>query len=197
MLLPRAGADNERVTRSVRALLTARVSGDFPLDPSELRALEQLFVFAAIWAFGSALSVLDGEVCVCVVGLYLRQLLLLPTCNAPLCCAADVSRLHTSATANVVVDTSSHTLFALQDMRKQFSDYWRSCSHAVRLPSRDTVFDYCLQTDTDKFEPWKNSPYFYSIEYVSTTPMSQVTVPTPETCSLMFWMEVSLVSLGQ
>ena len=35
---------------------------------------------------------------------------------------------------------------------------------------------------------FQRSPYFFSIDYDSKTPMSNVTVPTPETCSVTFWM---------
>lgn len=75
-------------------------------------------------------------------------------------------------------------------MRKRFSDHWRSLTHGARLPSRDTVYDYYLHPDSDKFEPWKTSPHFFTIAYDSSVPMSSVTVPTPETASLMFWMGV-------
>lgn len=77
-------------------------------------------------------------------------------------------------------------------MRKRFSDHWKATCKNVRFPSRDTVFDYYLHPETGKLEPWKNSPYFYAIEYDSATPMSQVTVPTPETCSVMFWLQLLL-----
>ena len=137
VLLPTIDGPADRVSKSIRTMLQARVHEDIPLDANETRMLEQVFAFAAIWAFGSVLSVVDGE-----------------------------------------------------DMRKRFSDHWRSLPYGARLPSRDTVFDYCLLSDSDKFEPWKNSPYFTTIVYESSTPMSQVTVPTPETCSVMFWMEV-------
>jgi dynein heavy chain len=41
-----------------------------------------------------------------------------------------------------------------------------------------------------QFDQWKNSPHFSVVHYDSkTTPMGQVTVPTPETCSVVFWME--------
>lgn len=114
-----------------------RQAADQPLQLHEQRALEQVFVFAAVWAIGSCLSEKDGE-----------------------------------------------------DMRKRFSDHWKATCKNVRFPSRDTVFDYYLHPETGKLEPWKSSPFFYSIEYNSTTPMSQVTVPTPETCSVTFWLQV-------
>jgi dynein heavy chain len=102
------------------------------------RILDTYFVFAAVWAFGSALSFKDGE-----------------------------------------------------DYRIRFSDFWRGEFKTVRLPSRETVFDYWLDPATLQFDQWKNSPHFSVVEYDSkTTPMSQVTVPTPETCSVTYWMEL-------
>jgi dynein heavy chain len=81
------------------------------------------------------------------------------------------------------------------DYRSQFNEYWRGEWKSVKIPSRDTIFDYYLNPEENKFEPWKNSPFFYSIDYSSTTPMSQVTVPTPETASTSHWMEM-LVAQG-
>ena len=105
-------------------------------SPDKFRKLlEPLFVFAAIWAFGSSLQIKDGE-----------------------------------------------------NYRKMFSDYWRSNWKNVKVPSRETVFDYFLDPKTGRFDTWKNSSNFYPIEYDSrTTPMSSVTVPTPETASIDYW----------
>ncbi len=62
VLLPAEGAADEGVSRALRAMMAARATADMPLDPNEARVLEQVFAFAAIWAFGSCLSVVDGEV---------------------------------------------------------------------------------------------------------------------------------------
>jgi dynein heavy chain len=103
-------------------------------------ALEVVFVYCAVWALGSSLSVSDDGT----------------------------------------------------DYRKLFSDWWRdSCSDSVKFPPRDTVFDYWLNPETNAFDSWTKSPFFYSVDYNSqTTPMSQVTVPTPETCSVSYWMDL-------
>ena len=127
--------------RMLRALLTPavlRAAGpDAPPADAE-RALDTVFVFAAVWAFGGALSLRDGE-----------------------------------------------------DYRQRFSDFWRGEFKSVRLPSRETVFDYWLSPDTLTFEQWKASPHFSVVAFNSqTTPMATVTVPTPETCSTAFWMDV-------
>jgi dynein heavy chain len=75
------------------------------------------------------------------------------------------------------------------DYKKLFSDWWRNEWKNVKFPSRETVFDYWLDPSVNGFEQWTKSPYFFTIDYNSTTPMGDVTVPTPETCSVSFWME--------
>ena len=105
--------------------------------------LETLFVYCAVWAFGSTLAVADDGT----------------------------------------------------DYKRLFSDWWRAEWRKIKFPSRDTVFDYWLDPAAHAFEPWTKSPYFYSLPYDSrTTPMTQVTVPTPETCSVSSWMQ-SLVQM--
>ena len=77
------------------------------------------------------------------------------------------------------------------DYRKLFSEWWRSEFTSVKFPSRDTVFDYWLDPKTNCFESWTKSPFFYAVDYDSdSTPMTQVTVPTPETCSVAYWMDL-------
>ncbi len=83
------------------------------------------------------------------------------------------------------------------DNKKTFSDWWRGEFKDVKFPSRDTVFDYWLDPETNCFESWTKSQYFYSVEYDSQTmSMAQVTVPTPETCSVAYWMDL-LVQMRQ
>jgi len=77
------------------------------------------------------------------------------------------------------------------DSRKLFSDYWRDEYKDVKFPSRDTVFDYWLDPASNAFDSWTKSPFFYSVSYDSSSmPMTQVTVPTPETCSVAYWMDM-------
>lgn len=75
------------------------------------------------------------------------------------------------------------------DYRKEFSEWWRSEWKQIKFPSRETVFDYYLDPEHWKFEPWSKSPYFYTVDYNSATPMSAVTVPTTETAATSFWMD--------
>jgi dynein heavy chain len=75
------------------------------------------------------------------------------------------------------------------DYRKLFSDYWRDEFTDVKFPSRDTVFEYWLDPETNSFDSWTKSPFFYAVNYDgSKMSMTQVTVPTPETCSVAYWI---------
>jgi len=81
------------------------------------------------------------------------------------------------------------------DYRLMFSNYWRETYKGVKFPSRETVFDYWLDPESNQFDSWTKSPFFESIEFnSSTTAMTSVTVPTPETCSVISWMN-SLVEM--
>jgi dynein heavy chain len=76
------------------------------------------------------------------------------------------------------------------DCRKCFSDWWRSEWKNVKIPSRDTVFDYWLDPESNTLDTWTKSPFFYEVTFDSTTTnMSTVTVPTPETAGVTFWMD--------
>ena len=76
------------------------------------------------------------------------------------------------------------------DYRKMFSDWWRSEWKEIKFPSRETVFDYYLDPETWKLEPWNKSPYFYTVDFNSAkTAMSAITVPTTETAATSFWMD--------
>eukprot|EP00947_MAST-08B_sp_MAST-8B-sp1_P001611 g1611.t1 len=81
------------------------------------------------------------------------------------------------------------------DYRKRFDSFWRSAFKSVKIPSRVSVFEVYLDPETDEFEPWTSSPYFKTVEYDSSTPMEQVTVPTPETCSVTYWMSLLVANM--
>ena len=123
--------------RMLDVLMTEEFTKSLAGSADMPKVVETYFVFAAVWAFGSALSEKDGE-----------------------------------------------------DYRKLFTEFWRGGFKSVKMGSRDTVFDFWLNPETLKFESWKNSPYFQEVEYDSSTPMSSVTVPTPETCSVSYWMDL-------
>lgn len=81
------------------------------------------------------------------------------------------------------------------DYRKLFSEWWRGEFKDVKFPSRDTVFDYWLDPEVNSFDSWTKSPFFYSVNFDSSkVSMTQVTVPTPETCSVAYWMDMLVKS---
>jgi dynein heavy chain len=78
--------------------------------------------------------------------------------------------------------------------RKLYSDFWRGAfGRKVKMPTQYTVFDYWYDPTENTFEMWSKSP-FLSAEMMEfdplVTPMQSVTVPTPETCSVTFWMNM-------
>ncbi|CAE7772764.1 ODA11, partial [Symbiodinium microadriaticum] len=82
------------------------------------------------------------------------------------------------------------------DHRKIFSDWFRGRFKTVKIPSRETVFDYWLDVKIGKFESWKASPAFRTVEFDSyEMNMADVTVPTAETSSVFYWLD-ALVRKG-
>ena len=78
------------------------------------------------------------------------------------------------------------------DNRKLFSDWWRSEWRTVKIPGQYTIYDYWYDFSSNSFELWSKSPFLSAdmMEYNSTTPMETVTVATPETCSVTYWMNI-------
>jgi dynein heavy chain, axonemal len=78
------------------------------------------------------------------------------------------------------------------DNRKLFSDWWRSEWRNIKLPTQYTIFDYWYDPTSNSFELWSKSPFLSSdmMAYDPSVPMASVTVPTPETCSVTYWMKI-------
>jgi len=70
------------------------------------------------------------------------------------------------------------------DYRKGFSNWWKNEMKTIKYPSRGQVFDYFVRDV--RLEEWTSM--VEPIEYVSTTPMGEVTVPTAETVSMSYVM---------
>eukprot|EP00927_Polykrikos_kofoidii_P045594 TRINITY_DN39630_c0_g1_i1.p1 TRINITY_DN39630_c0_g1~~TRINITY_DN39630_c0_g1_i1.p1 ORF type:complete len:2263 (+),score=448.81 TRINITY_DN39630_c0_g1_i1:88-6789(+) len=71
------------------------------------------------------------------------------------------------------------------DYRKNFSNWWKAEMKTIKYPSKGTVFDYYVKDS--KLEEWVTA--VDPLEYVSTTPMGEVTVPTSETVAMTFFMK--------
>lgn len=77
------------------------------------------------------------------------------------------------------------------DHKKNFSEWFRAKYKTIKIPTRDTIFDYWLDPKSGKFESWNKSPAFRTVEFDSSTMnMAEVTVPTAETASVSYWVDL-------
>ncbi|EFN60095.1 hypothetical protein CHLNCDRAFT_133411 [Chlorella variabilis] len=74
--------------------------------------------------------------------------------------------------------------------RQAFDKWWKATWTAVRFPQKGTVYDYYPNFKSAKFSPWAD--LVQPVEYDGSVPMSQVFVPTPETVSLRFFLDMML-----
>ena len=74
------------------------------------------------------------------------------------------------------------------DMRKNYSTWWKQKWTKIKLPTKGSVFDFFVDKATLKFTPW--AQVVPSITYESSTPMDSVTVPTGETQSITFFLDL-------
>ncbi|NXH09440.1 DYH9 protein, partial [Bucco capensis] len=75
----------------------------------------------------------------------------------------------------------------LVDYRVEFSKWWVAEFKAVKFPSQGTVFDFYIEPETKKFEPWsKLIPQF---EFDPEIPLQACLVPTPETVRVRYWLD--------
>ncbi|KAJ0395717.1 hypothetical protein P43SY_006365 [Pythium insidiosum] len=76
------------------------------------------------------------------------------------------------------------------DYRRIFSEWWRSEFKGVKIPTRDAIFEYWLNPTTMHFDSWRASPFFKTVQYDGSVPMSSITVPTTETAAISNWMSL-------
>jgi len=74
------------------------------------------------------------------------------------------------------------------DMRKNYSTWWKQKWTKVKMPTKGSVFDFFVDKATLKFTPW--AQVVPTITYDSATPMDAVTVPTGETQSVTFFLDL-------
>ncbi|KAM4623876.1 dynein axonemal heavy chain 9 isoform 1-T1 [Polymixia lowei] len=75
----------------------------------------------------------------------------------------------------------------LVDYRVEFSKWWVTEFKTVKFPSHGTVFDYYIDPETKKFEPWsKMVPKF---EMDADTPLQACLVHTTETIRVRYFMD--------
>ncbi|NXA70989.1 DYH9 protein, partial [Mohoua ochrocephala] len=72
----------------------------------------------------------------------------------------------------------------LVDYRAEFSKWWVAQFKTIKFPSQGTVFDFYVDPETKKFEPWsKLIPQF---EFDPEMPLQACLVPTAETVRVRF-----------
>ncbi|XP_062965627.1 dynein axonemal heavy chain 9 [Cynocephalus volans] len=75
----------------------------------------------------------------------------------------------------------------LVDYRAEFSKWWLTEFKTVKFPSQGTIFDYYIDPETKKFEPWsKLIPQF---EFDPEMPLQACLVPTTETVRIFYFLE--------
>ncbi|NXC27886.1 DYH9 protein, partial [Campylorhamphus procurvoides] len=75
----------------------------------------------------------------------------------------------------------------LVDYRVEFSKWWVSEFKTIKFPSQGTVFDFYIDTETKKFEPWsKVIPQF---GFDPEMPLQACLVPTPETVRVQYLLD--------
>jgi dynein heavy chain len=73
-------------------------------------------------------------------------------------------------------------------LRRNFDKWFKQTFTSVKMPGKGTVYDYFVNPKTGKFQPW--GELVTDISYDSSTPMSTVFVPTAETSSLRFFLDM-------
>uniref|UniRef100_A0A8C5TMB1 Dynein axonemal heavy chain 17 n=1 Tax=Malurus cyaneus samueli TaxID=2593467 RepID=A0A8C5TMB1_9PASS len=72
----------------------------------------------------------------------------------------------------------------LVDYRVEFSKWWVAEFKTIKFPSQGTVFDFYIDPETKKFEPW--SKLISQFEFDPEVPLQACLVPTAETLRLRF-----------
>ncbi|XP_037134453.1 dynein heavy chain 9, axonemal [Syngnathus acus] len=119
---------------------------------------------------------------------YLLECLLTPE-NAPADSAKELYELYFVFAA---VWAFGGALFQdqLVDYRVEFSKWWVAEFKSIKFPSHGTVFDYYIDSESKKFEPWsKMVPMF---EMDADTPLQACLVHTAESIRVRFFIDCLL-----
>ncbi|XP_074871093.1 dynein axonemal heavy chain 9 [Carettochelys insculpta] len=75
----------------------------------------------------------------------------------------------------------------LMDYRVEFSKWWVAEFKTIKFPSQGTVFDFYIDPETKKFEPW--SKLIPKFEFDPEVPLQACLVPTSETVRVRYFMD--------
>nr|XP_061808009.1 dynein axonemal heavy chain 9-like isoform X2 [Nerophis lumbriciformis] len=119
---------------------------------------------------------------------YLLECLLTPE-NVPLDSAKELYELYFVFAA---VWAFGGALFQDQmvDYRVEFSKWWVAEFKTIKFPSQDTVFDYYVDAESKKFEPWSKMVPVFQMD--ANTPIQACLVHTTETIRVRFFMDCLL-----
>uniref|UniRef100_A0A3B3RIQ7 Dynein axonemal heavy chain 17 n=1 Tax=Paramormyrops kingsleyae TaxID=1676925 RepID=A0A3B3RIQ7_9TELE len=75
----------------------------------------------------------------------------------------------------------------LLDYRVEFSKWWVTEFKTIKFPSQGTVFDYYIDPETKKFEPW--SKMIPTFDFDAGVPLQACLVHTTETIRIRYFMD--------
>ncbi|KAM8946996.1 dynein axonemal heavy chain 9 [Pelodytes ibericus] len=75
----------------------------------------------------------------------------------------------------------------LVDYRVEFSKWWVTEFKTIKFPSQGTIFDYYIDTESKKFEPW--SKLIPKFEFDADMPLQACLVHTNETIRVRYFMD--------
>ncbi|CAF2140297.1 unnamed protein product [Rotaria magnacalcarata] len=78
----------------------------------------------------------------------------------------------------------------ITDHRLEFSKWWITEFKTIKFPVQGTVFDYYIDSDTKKFEPWTKLVPKFRLD--NEIPLQSVLVPTSETTRIRYFMDLLL-----
>ncbi len=118
----------------------------------------------------------------------LLECLLTPQ-NTPPDCAKDLYELYF---VFACVWAFGSVLFQDQlcDHRVEFSRWWCTEFRVVKFPTQGTVFDYFIDSETKKFEPWSKLVQKFTLDV--SVPLQSVLVSTNETTRLRYFIDLLL-----
>ncbi|BHF75205.1 Dynein heavy chain 9, axonemal [Sparganum proliferum] len=76
----------------------------------------------------------------------------------------------------------------LVDHRLEFSKWWISEFKSVKFPSQGSVFDYFIDPESKKFEPWLKRVEEFTLD--QDIPLQSALVPTAETTRLRYFLDL-------
>ncbi|KAL1403957.1 hypothetical protein pipiens_005505 [Culex pipiens pipiens] len=76
----------------------------------------------------------------------------------------------------------------LVDWRNEFHKWWINEFKAIRFPPGGTIFNYYIDPETKKFNPW--TELVPSFELDTDIPLQSILVPTAETTRLRWFMDI-------